>query len=337
MKSTKSKLSLGRFTILACCSFVGIILHAPIGLTAQVLPELLKDTNTDNAGSNPWLLLPGLNGEKYFNARDGVHGMEMWKTDGSSAGTQLVTDAVPGISGGGISGIEGRSVIVVDGVMYGQYDGGQDVRTEFGRSDGTPEGTYLIKDINPGTGTSNPFSLMYFDGYIYFEADDGIHGDELWRSDGTTEGTELFADLRPGPDGSFARPVGIVDGKMLVGGGDGTQPMLWVTDGTQAGTVILKENTRINQLTEFNGQFYFVGGNDRDSGDLYLTDGTSAGTTIVWGDGISSAGVTRKALIVYQGHLYFTVNGVINVEGLFRTDGTSFEQLFSALSQNLWV
>jgi ELWxxDGT repeat protein len=55
----------------------------------------------------------------------------------------------------------------------------------------------LVKDIFPGSSSSNPQSPTPMSGVLYFHADDGVHGDELWRSDGTAGGTYLLRDLDP--------------------------------------------------------------------------------------------------------------------------------------------
>jgi ELWxxDGT repeat protein len=65
-------------------------------------------------------------------------------------------------------------------------------------TDGTPEGTHLARDLQPGAGSSTPAALVSAGDRIFFSADDGIHGRELWESDGTPEGTRLVADLAPG-------------------------------------------------------------------------------------------------------------------------------------------
>ncbi len=70
--------------------------------------------------------------------------------------------------------------------------------TELWKSDGTENGTALVKDINQGAGSSTPRSLLNWNGILYFTADDGIHGRELWRSDGTANGTTLVQDIYAG-------------------------------------------------------------------------------------------------------------------------------------------
>lgn len=65
-------------------------------------------------------------------------------------------------------------------------------------SDGTSEGTVLLKDIQSGSGNSMPQSLRALGGFAVFSADDGVHGRELWASDGTPEGTAMVVDANPG-------------------------------------------------------------------------------------------------------------------------------------------
>ena len=69
---------------------------------------------------------------------------------------------------------------------------------ELWKTDGTPEGTSLVKDINDGSGSSDPRVLVEFNGELFFAADDGANGQELWTSDGTVAGTVLVKDIFPG-------------------------------------------------------------------------------------------------------------------------------------------
>ena len=69
---------------------------------------------------------------------------------------------------------------------------------ELWKSDGTESGTVMVKDINNGSGSSMPFSnsalsvnsnlhfkAMNNTNTLFFVANDGIHGEELWKTDGT--------------------------------------------------------------------------------------------------------------------------------------------------------
>ena len=61
----------------------------------------------------------------------------------------------------------------------------------------------MVKNIDP-SGDSNPFDLVDFDGTLFFSANDGTNGYELWRSDGTSDGTTMVANLAAGPASSAA-------------------------------------------------------------------------------------------------------------------------------------
>src|SRR6185295_3573578 len=78
---------------------------------------------------------------------------------------------------------------------------------ELWRSDGTAAGTVMLKDIKPGSASSNAGNLINVNGTLFFTADDGVHGNELWKSDGTVSGTTLVKDINSVPlfwtDGTY--------------------------------------------------------------------------------------------------------------------------------------
>jgi len=182
----------------------------------------------------------------FFAADDGIHGVELWKTDGTAAGTGLVTD----LNAGGASAlpapddptVQGGAVAVAfQGQLFFAADDGR-LGEELWRSDGTPGGTQLVKDINPGTGGSQPRQLTVAGNRLYFVADDGVHGREPWVSDGTAFGTLMLKDITPGPESSVPQQLTAVDHTVLFSAADpafGREP--WVSDGTPGGTRRLQD------------------------------------------------------------------------------------------------
>src|SRR5690606_1829686 len=69
-------------------------------------------------------------------------------------------------------------------------------------SDGTANGTKLLKDIYPGDASSDVSDMTVVRDMLYFSADDGIHGKELWKTDGTDVGTVMIKEVYEGPTGS---------------------------------------------------------------------------------------------------------------------------------------
>jgi ELWxxDGT repeat protein len=81
---------------------------------------------------------------------------------------------------------------------------------ELWSSDGTEDGTVMVKDINPGSFDAFPrpkssgyraLSFVGSKGVVYFPARDGGRGTELWVSDGTAPGTALAFEINPFGDG----------------------------------------------------------------------------------------------------------------------------------------
>jgi ELWxxDGT repeat protein len=121
-----------------------------------------------------------VNGTLFFTARDGVHGSELWKSDGTADGTVLVKDINPTVP----TLYHFLGFTNVDGTLFFYADDGEHGR-ELWKSDGTADGTLLVKDINPGGGGSCSFGCDYIEltnlnGTLFLNPDDGIHGEELW-------------------------------------------------------------------------------------------------------------------------------------------------------------
>jgi ELWxxDGT repeat protein len=293
--------------------------------------------------------LTGVNGTLFFAAYDATHGVELWKSDGTGSGTVLVADIGVGPNASLPSGLTS-----VDGFLVFLADDGDHGR-ELWRSDGTPHGTVMGADINPGAAhaffsgyTTNfvsytgmlggPRIPTYPDGkglfgsrngILFFGADDGVHGTELWRSDGTAGGTRLVADINPGPGGSgpwnFISAGGTLFFSADFGSGSGGQ--LWKTDGTAAGTVRLRGGFRggMSSFTEAGGRLFFVTSEGVHGFEVWTSDGTPAGTVLVKdinpNTHASSGAPSPAYLASVDGTLFFTHSDAQGVE-LWKSDGT---------------
>jgi ELWxxDGT repeat protein len=110
----------------------------------------------------------------FFRASDPARGLELWRTDGTSAGTAIVRDLFPGSYSG-----DPRDLVAAGGRLW--FSALDPVHgRELWTSDGTRKGTLLVQDLAPGAVSSAPEGLTPFGGRLWFGADDGMVGREPW-------------------------------------------------------------------------------------------------------------------------------------------------------------
>ena len=134
------------------------------------------------------------------NANDGTGDLELWRSDGTQAGTFRVKDIFPGSNPS-----SPYCFVDVGGTLFFAANDGASGQ-ELWRTDGTEAGTVRVKDILPGGGNSTPSFLTNAGGTLFFTASDASQG-ELWTSDGTEAGTFRVADINPG---GASRPESLV-------------------------------------------------------------------------------------------------------------------------------
>ena len=252
------------------------------GTTAGTV--MVKDINVGPNSSNLTNLV-ALGSNVFFSARDEASGYELWTSDGTETGTVMVKDIAPGVTSSQVS-----EMISVDGMLYFEaYDGVNGF--ELWKSDGTAAGTEMVKDINPGAGHSEPEKLVAMGGHVYFYAAESIaQGRELWRTDGTAAGTFLVKDINTqvgttslNQSSSNLRFLHAVDDKLyftarpVVGG---TQE-LWVSDGSEAGTMSLFNADNVHYLMVVYDTVLFAGSDAVYGQEIWTTDGTLAGTVLL--------------------------------------------------------
>ncbi|MCL6503042.1 MAG: DUF4214 domain-containing protein [Pirellulales bacterium] len=274
--------------------------------------------------SNPQLLTT-VGGKVFFVADDGVHGTELWVTDGTASGTMLVKD----IKAGPVSSDLGNFVAFAGQLFFTADDGTHGM--ELWRSDGTASGTVLVKDIRSGSAGSNPTGLVVSGSLLFFAADDGITGMELWRSDGGTAGTSRVADIVPGATGSSPTNLVDVGGRLFfaaTNGSVGTE--LWTSDGTSTGTTLVRDirtglaSSNPANLTAVGSTLFFTADDGNQGVELWRSDGTTAGTTLVRDiNTASGAGSHPANLTNLNGILLFRADDGTHGMELWRSDGTS--------------
>jgi ELWxxDGT repeat protein len=124
---------------------------------------------------------------------------------------------------------DGESAVVFGSkVCFASALGGSSQGAEPWCTNGTPEGTRLLKDIYPGPTSSAAAHFVVAGKRMFFSARDPDHGAELWVTDGTSAGTRLYLDLRPGAVSSGATPLAVIGGYLYFAGDNGlTGRQLW--------------------------------------------------------------------------------------------------------------
>lgn len=290
----------------------------PAGLHAAA-PELLLDINTQNRSTNPGPYTP-MGTVALFEGFDLARGAELWKSDGTPAGTAIVADLAPG------SGSSGSSWVTVAGgtAFFRATVNNPGPGTELWKTDGTAAGTVLVKDINPGSAYSSPAYLTPWGSRIAFTANDGTHGTEMWISDGTEAGTTLLKDLSPGSASTaLTSPAEIVPlGNTLyfTATPAGGSLQLWKSDGSDAGTAVFGAAlfTSPKTLRIWNGSLVFTAVNKSGVRTLWKSDGTEAGTVQL---AILALSTTSQVAILGS-TILFEVPGTGEQSHLYRSNGT---------------
>ncbi|ATB29454.1 ELWxxDGT repeat protein [Melittangium boletus] len=186
------------------------------------------------------------NGTFFFTAEDGVHGQELWVSDGTETGTRLVKDLVPGSAPS-----SPRNLVAAGDLLYFT------VNDALWRSDGTEEGTSLVQSASSPVIRISPSTMTAVSNRLYFSGSDSASGWEPWTSDGTAAGTYRVKDLITGSRGSNPTQFRALEGHLVFLAEDlsGVQ-RVWRSDGTAAGTVLLSDLRALGELAVAGSRFY---------------------------------------------------------------------------------
>lgn len=268
--------------------------------------RLVKDIRAGQDGSKPHSLL-AFNGILLFIADDGIHGEELWRSDGTGTGTTQVRDICPGARGSKSSQLtlyEGMAYFTADDCTYGN---------ELWRSDGTLSGTVQVKDLCVGKCGGFPNFFTRFTPPVvggkeelYFSANMGVDGAQLWITDGSESGTRrAFQHVKPDIDideeshhMDFPSELGVYHGSIYWSGNEGRADIELPRGGVGGGHVSMSAG--LNNAVVIN---------DIDAGENLLdikvsckkgklSIASSAGLTFIEGDGILDPSMHFKATLI---------------------------------------
>lgn len=250
-------------------------------LMPSTTPVLVADLIPGSASPFPDSLI-NVGGTLFFAASDAGGGRELWKSNGTSAGTVRVLDIRSGSQGS-----NPENLTVVNGILFFTADDGVSGR-ELWKSDGTTAGTARVLDIEPGTVGSEPNYLTNVSGTLFFAAKTSSSGTELWKTNGTAAGTVKVSEINAGSNGSYPKVLSNVGGSLLfVAYTPAENEELWKSDGTSAGTTMVKaiipggESPGIRSMGVAGNTAYFSAFRPESGYELWKSDGTAAGTLLV--------------------------------------------------------
>lgn len=302
-----------------------IMLFMLLCMSETFAQTIVKNIRPGSGSSYPYPIatLPG--NKTILFADDGTNGFELWVSDGTTSGTQMVVNIHPSSQS-----LTDFGSAVLNGKFYFAANDGTN-GSELWETDGTMAGTKMVKDIYPGSGSGFYGSqIIVYKGKMYFRGVDPTNGSELWSSDGTSDGTQIVKNINPGTGSSTPAYFTVFKDKIFFAANDGTKGLEWWTsDGTVSGTVNLIDlfpgasGGLGGPGTIYNDWLYFSGiANISEGNELYRTDGTVTELVknIATGAGQSSY---PSDFMVAGGELYFGASDQVNGQELWKTDGTS--------------
>jgi len=255
-------------------------------------------------------------------------GNQLWRTDATPGGTQLLWSFNPIPGSGGIARNWNWGVATAGFVVFAADDGIHG--TNPWCSDGTAAGTFPLANIDH---SAYPDNFTACGGQVFFTAYEPVHGEELWVTDGTAAGTHLVADLSPGSASTYFHPSGADSPAFAAFGGQlafaanatTTGDGVFVTDGSSIRTLVTAPTppatSVYGNLAASSAQLFFTArlGNDMEP---WISDGTAAGTHQL-ADLDPTGPSSPRGAIAFGGGFLFSASDGVHGEELWFTDGTA--------------
>ena len=180
------------------------------------------------------------------------------------------------------------------------------------------------------SGDGNPKNITKGNTKIYFSAEDGIHGRELWVNNPSTNTSllvkDIFIDSQSGLDNSTFVTI---NDQLYFTANDGINGNeLWTSDGTETGTFLIKNinnsgDSSINTLKTLNGNIFFSANDNINGQELWISNGTTNGTILLKDINSGNNSSFPKDFFVFDNNMFFLSDNGINGIELWKSDGTN--------------
>lgn len=297
---------------------------------------LVKNINPNEdpaaAGSSGFGAMAVFNGRLFFPADDGVHGREVWASDGSEAGTSLFKDVVPGTDDGlGYGSTSYVAGATLNGMfLFAGDDGATGMELRARDASGQVR---LVKDVAAAEGGYNPSSspdeFFRTGSTVYFSAspDPFSRIRTVWKTDGTTSGTVPLGSVAAAPPSPEEYP-GLFrfteyGGYVFFCADTENSRGLYRTDGTDQGTVLVADDFDVWGTAVVNGHLYLIRRSQTPSIFVLSTATGTPTATAILGNGELTY---PSKLTAFNGRLYFSATPAASTSGqsrLYSTNGSS--------------
>lgn len=276
----------------------------------------------------------------YFRATHQTKGIELWFSDGTSAGTDVVTEINPG----GNHSYPDLLTVMDDMLYFAARDDSE--KDELWRTDGTEGGTEnvaVIRDdgVVGGLYNNKAKDMVAMNNRLYFAADDGDIGAELWTSDGSVGDADLVKEINEGDHDSLPRVFRVVGDTLFFfasdedrGASDGLNFRLWKSDGSEAGTQRIEvPNEDIAMLPGADDPMIVVGdriyvavrNTDKHTGralELWTTDGGDLEKVVAMDESVLAGPRIRWAAVGDSLYFIAYASDDQTFRGIWKADGT---------------
>ena len=285
-------------------------------------------------------------GTLFFTAFDPTGGTDLWTSNGTTAGTTQLDDFKSSSGYGSYYDSSITNLTAAAGKLFFVADPGTSGPQPWA-SDGTPDGTVLLADVNPGSTGSAPSDFTQLGNDVYFFMNESATTVGLWQSDGTAAGTAMVFDAFPSVQVNAVSYSPTLASLTSIGSklffsaeyaDDSPQYQLWASDGTNGGTgqvnpSSLPSGSSFGEMQDLIplGDLLVFTADDGQGAELWESDGTAGGTTLITDQGPSIGNYSYSSYsnaygdqtLVDDGILYFAGHTPAAGVELWQTDGTA--------------